>query len=91
MISTRPTTPLEAILADFQRAPLIIGREAATELGLAALEFLEGTPTGRNVESLAGYAARHDESSPARDALVSMLLNASCTLPLPLRKQHGAP
>lgn len=80
MISTTPSTPLAAILADPARVPLTLGREAATELGLAALEHLEGAPTESDVHALVTYAARHDESSPARDALVGVLLNASGTL-----------
>src|SRR3954466_3032268 len=80
MISITPSTPLAAILADPRGAPLIIGREAATELGLAVLEHLESQPPAHHVHALATYAARHDESSPARDALVTMLLNASGTL-----------
>jgi hypothetical protein len=80
MISTNPFTPLEHILADPQRVPLIIGREAAMELGLAVLEYLETTPDTNAVRGLTAYAARHDENSPARDALVGVLLNASETL-----------
>lgn len=80
MISTTLSTPLAAILADAGQVPLTLGREAATELGLVALEFMEGSPTDADVRSLAAYAARHDESAPARDALVGVLLNASGTL-----------
>lgn len=80
MISTRLTTPLAAILADGASVPLIIGREAATELGLAVLEHLEGTPSAAEIGNLVTYAARHDESSPARDALVGVLLDGSSTL-----------
>lgn len=80
MISINPSTPLATILADGARVPLTIGREAATELGLAALEHLEGTPTEEDVRGLVVYAARHDESAPARDAIVAVLLNASGTL-----------
>ncbi|MDB4886958.1 MAG: hypothetical protein JWN79_2396 [Gemmatimonadetes bacterium] len=80
MISTTLSTPLAAILADADQVPLTLGREAATELGLVALEYLEGTPSERDVRSLVRYAARHDEAAPARDALVGVLLNASGTL-----------
>ncbi len=80
MISTTLSTPLAAVLADPERVPLTLGREAATELGLAVLEHLEGTPTEQHVSSLVAYAARHDEAAPARDALVGVLLNASGTL-----------
>ena len=80
MISINPSTPLEAILADQHHVPRIIGREAAMELGLAALEYLETHPDTNAVQSLSAYAARHDENSPARDALVGVLLNASETL-----------
>lgn len=80
MISTRLTTPLAAILSDGAAVPLILGREAATELGLAVLEHLEGTPSADEIGNLVTYAARHDEFSPARDALVSVLLDASSTL-----------
>ena len=81
MISTVLTTPLAAILAEPRRVPLTIGQAAATELGLAALEHLEGAPLDEEVRSLVAYAARHDESGPARDALVGVLLNTSGTLP----------
>lgn len=84
MISTVLTTPLAAVLADYARVPLTLGREAASELGLVALEYLEGAPTEDDVRSLVGYAARHDESATARDALVAVLLNASGTLPVAL-------
>jgi hypothetical protein len=80
MISINPSIPLERILADHDRVPLIIGRESATELGLVVLEYLETTPDVDAARSLVAYAARHDENSPARDALVSVLLNASDTL-----------
>ncbi len=80
MISTTLSTPLAAILADARSVPLALGAEAGTELGLAALEYLEGTPTESDVRSLVAYAARHDETAPARDALVAVLLNASGTL-----------
>lgn len=80
MISIVLKTPLAAILADPWRVALTIGREAATELGLATLEHLEGAPTENDVQSLVAYAARHDETAPARDALVAVLLNASGTL-----------
>lgn len=79
--SALSTPDLAAILASPERAPLTIGRETATELGIAALEHLEGEPAGEDVRSLVTYAARHDEASPARDALVAVLLNASGTLP----------
>ena len=79
VISTASLTPLTAILAGDERVPLTLGREAATELGLAALEHLEGAPTELEIRGLVSYAARHDESAPARDALVAVLLNASGT------------
>jgi hypothetical protein len=69
------------ILADPLGAPLVTGRETAMELGLSALEHLEGTPTARDVRALVTYAARHDESSPVRDAILGVVLNASGTLP----------
>ena len=80
LISTALRTSLAAVLADFEHAPLTVGREAASELGLAALEHLEGTPAEGDVHSLVGYAARHEESAPARDAILGVLLNASGTL-----------
>jgi hypothetical protein len=80
MISTTLSTPLAAILANYRRVPLTLGREAATELGLAALEHLEGKPTVDDLRSLVDYAARHDETAPARDALLAVLLNASGTV-----------
>lgn len=80
MISTTLSTPLAGILADVARVPLTLGREAATELGLVALEYLEGAPSDADLRSLVAYAARHDEAAPARDALVGVLLNASGTL-----------
>lgn len=64
-----------------------MGREAGTELGLAALEHLEGMPTENDVRSLVAYAARHDETAPARDALLAVLLNASGTLTATLAEQ----
>jgi hypothetical protein len=80
VISIASSTPLAAILADESRVPLMLGREAAAELGLAALEYLEGAPTESDVRNLVAYAARHDESAPIRDALLAVLLNASGTL-----------
>ena len=88
MISTTLSTPLAAILADHRLVPLTLGREAATELGLVVLEYLEGAPTENDVRSLVGFAARHEESAPARDALVAVLLNASGTLATTLA-QHA--
>lgn len=72
---------LIAVLSDPERTPLTIGRETATELGIAALEHLEGSPSDADLQAMVLYAARHDETSPARDALVAVLLNASETLP----------
>ena len=72
---------LIAVLSDPERTPLTIGRETATELGIAALEHLEGSPSDEDLRALVIFAARHDETSPARDALVAVLLNASETLP----------
>ena len=74
------TISLSLVLSDPVGAPLTIGREAATELGLAALEHLEGAASAADARSLATYASRHEESAPARDALVGVLLNASGTL-----------
>ena len=71
---------LTAVLSDPERAPLLVGRETASELGIAALEYLEGNPSDDDLRALVIYAARHDEASPARDALVGVLLNASDTL-----------
>lgn len=84
MISIILSTPLAAILANPRAVPLTLGPAAATELGLAALEHLEGAPSDSDVHSLVAYAARHDESAPGRDALVAVLLNASGTLPAAL-------
>lgn len=84
MATLLPDSPLHAILADPNGVALTIGREAATELGIAALEHLEGDPEPRDVQALVMYAARHDESAPARDALVAILLNASGTLRAPI-------
>lgn len=72
---------LAAVLSDPERTPLTVGRETATELGIEALEHLEGSPSDVELQALVIYAARHDEASPARDALVGVLLNASETLP----------
>lgn len=80
MISTILSTPLDAILANPRAVPLTLGREAASELGLAALEHLEVTPSGDDAAALVTYAARHDESATARDALLAVLLNGSGTL-----------
>jgi hypothetical protein len=80
VISTASPTHLPAILADEARVPLMLGREAGMELGLAALEYLEGSPSEQDVRNLVAYAARHDESAPVRDALLTVLLNASGTL-----------
>ena len=71
---------LAAVLSDPHGTPLTVGRETATELGIAALEHLEGSPSDSDVRALIIYASRHDEVSPARDALVGVLLNASETL-----------
>ena len=90
MATLLPDSPLHAILADPNGVALTIGREAATELGIAALEHLEGDPEPRDVQALVMYAARHDESAPARDALVAILLNASGTLRAPLAPYCGA-
>ena len=81
---------LKAVLSDAERTPLTVGQETATELGIAALEYLEGAPSDDDVRSLVAYAARHDEASPARDALVGVLLNASLTLPAALAQRARA-
>jgi hypothetical protein len=88
--SAVPTPRLTAVLADPDGAPLTLGQETATELGIAALEYLEGNPSDDGVRSLVAYAARHDETSPARDALVGVLLNASETLPAPVAQRARA-
>ncbi len=81
MLSITPSTPLADVLANQQTVRLLIGREAATELGLATLEYLETSPVSdEQLGNLASFAARHDENSPARDAIVVILLNASGTL-----------
>ena len=67
-----------------------MGRETATELGIAALEHLEGSPSAADVRALIIYATRHDETSPARDALVGVLLNASETLPASVAQRARA-
>ena len=90
MITITLATPLAAILDDASRVPLTIGSAAATELGIAALEYLEGAPTEDEVRALVAYAARHDETAPARDALVAVLLNASGTLNPSLAQQARA-
>jgi hypothetical protein len=90
MISTTLSAPLAAVLKDPGRVPLTIGAMAATELGLAALEHLEGTPADSDVHSLAVFAARHDENAPGRDALLAVLLNASGTLPPPVTERARA-
>ncbi|MBA3890515.1 MAG: hypothetical protein H0X64_08285 [Gemmatimonadaceae bacterium] len=84
MATLLPDSPLLAILADPHGVAPTIGREAATEIGIAALEHLEGDPDPRDVQALVAYAARHDESAPARDALVAVLLNASGTIRRPV-------
>lgn len=75
-----PAPALHDILDDPQGVSLTTGREAATELGLAALDYMEGKPSARGVRSLVAYAARHEESAPVRDAILVVLLNASGTL-----------
>ncbi len=77
---------LTTVLSDPESTPLLVGRETATELGIAALEHLEGSPSDDDVRALVIYASRHDETSPARDALVGVLLNASETLPGPVAR-----
>src|SRR5688500_7570431 len=72
---------ITAVLSDPEGTPLLGGRETATELGIAALEHLEGSPSDDDLRALVIYASRHDEMAPARDALVAVLLNASDTLP----------
>src|SRR5687768_17565684 len=72
---------LTSVLSDPRREPLLVGRETASEIGIAALEHLEGSPSDDDLRALVIYASRHDETSPARDALVGVLLNASDTLP----------
>lgn len=81
MSTASPSIDLATILADPHGVPLTSGRESATELGLAALEHMEGAPTEHDVCALVIYAARHEESAPARDALLAVLLNAGGTLP----------
>lgn len=81
-----PAPTIASVLADPQGTPLTIGREAATELGIAALEHLEGGASPEDVCALVTYAARHDEAAPTRDALVGVLLNAGGTLPDPLAR-----
>ena len=85
-----PMPRLTAVLADPERTPLTVGQETATELGLAALEHLEGAPSDDDLRCLVVYAARHDEAAPARDALVVVLLNASETLPASLAQRARA-
>lgn len=81
----RLTTPLATILVDPQDAPLTLGPAAGTELGVAILEHLEeGGASDRDLRNLVAYAARHDESAPARDAVLGVLLNGSETLPAAL-------
>jgi hypothetical protein len=67
-----------------------VGQATATEIGLAALEYLEGNPSDDDLRALVVYAARHDEAAPARDALVGVLLNASDTLPADLAQRARA-
>ena len=81
---------LTAILSDPERTPLTVGRETATEIGIAALEHLEGSPSDDDLRALVIYAARHDEAAPARDALVGVLLNASDTLPAAVAERARA-
>jgi hypothetical protein len=81
---------LAAVLSDPESTPLLVGRETATELGIAALEHLEGSPSDDDLRAMVIYASRHDEASPARDALVGVLLNASETLPAPLAERARA-
>jgi hypothetical protein len=81
---------LTAVLSDPERTPLTVGRETASELGIAALEHLEGSPSDDDLRALVIYASRHDETSPARDALVGVLLNASETLPADVAKRARA-
>ncbi len=81
---------LLTVLSDPEHTPLLVGRETATELGIAALEHLESGPTDNDLRALVLYAARHDEASPARDALVGVLLNASDTLPADVAKRARA-
>jgi len=89
--STAVSMPrLTAVLSDPERTPLLVGRETANELGIAALEHLEGSPSDDDLRALVIYASRHDETSPARDALVGVLLNASDTLPAPVAQRARA-
>ncbi|HUF28287.1 MAG TPA: hypothetical protein VMM18_15020 [Gemmatimonadaceae bacterium] len=91
MSSTASRTPrLAAVLSAAGQTPLTIGQEAAQDLGLAALEHLEGSPAEADLRSLVVYAARHEETAPARDALVAVLLNASGTLPATLVQRARA-
>ena len=81
---------LPAVLSDPETTPLMVGQGTATDLGIAALEHLEGTPSDDDVRALVVYASRHDEASPGRDAIVSVLLNASETLPADLAERARA-
>ena len=81
---------LATVLSDPERTPLTVGRETATELGITALEHLEGSPSDSDLRALVLYASRHDETSPARDALVGVLLNASETLAAPVAQRARA-
>ena len=81
---------LTAVLSDPERTPLTVGRETATELGIEALEHLEGSPSDDDLRALTLYASRHEESSPARDAIVGVLLNASETLSAPVAQRARA-
>jgi hypothetical protein len=81
---------LAAVLSDPERTPLTVGQETATELGIGALEYLEGDPSDDGLRALVVYASRHDEVSPGRDALVGVLLNASDTLPAAVAERARA-
>jgi hypothetical protein len=81
---------ITAVLSDPEGTPLLVGRETATELGIAALEHLEGSPSDDDLRALIIYASRHDEMAPARDALVAVLLNASETLPTSVAQRARA-
>lgn len=84
MPTIRLVTPLDTILVDPYEAPLTLGPAAGTELGIAILVHLEAGASDSELENLVAYAARHDESAPARDAVLGVLLNGSETLPEPL-------
>ena len=63
---------LTAVLSDPEGTPLTLGQGTATELGIAALEHLEGSPSDDDVRSLVLYAARRYDAGERADLEAGM-------------------